>query len=746
MAKPRVTAAGGWAAALYSLRQSRKAGGMARLWQRMRSRNACKTCALGMGGARGGMTNESGHWPEVCKKSFQAQAADMQPPISEHFFEQTPLELLGRLSPQQCENLGRLAFPLLAGPGDTHYRRIPWDHALNTAATAITACDPQRFFLYVSGRSSNEAAFLAQWVARAYGTSNIHNCSYYCHQASGVALNKVYGSGTASVVLEDLAAADFALVIGANPACNHPRMLTQLMHLKRRGGKVAVINPLKELGLQRFRIPSDWRSMLFGSTIADIYLQPHIGTDVALLKALLKGIIERQGIDEEFVATYTEGWQQILEDINDTRWDALCQSCGIDRASIEQLVDILCSARRGILLWAMGLTHHENGVDNVLTLANVALARGWLGRPGSGLLPIRGHSNVQGIGSVGVTPALKQAFADKMQQLYGIDVPNSAGQDTYASMRAAHAGNIDAAILLGGNLYGSNPDSRWAEESLRTINTTISVSTKLNPGHIHGRGQTSLILPALCRDEENAWTTQESMFNFVRISEGGERLVSGEMRSEVDIIASLAEKILPEGRFDWGELRDHNCLRRQISQVVPGYAQIGEVQQHQSTPSTGDEFQIEGRTFHTPQFNTPSGKARFHVTPMPAAVPLADNTFRLMTIRSEGQFNTVVYDEEDLYRGVQRRDSLLMCHQDAQRLGFNEGDRVVVKSSAGSMEASIALVEIRAGNVAMYYPEANVLVPQKLDPLTQTPAFKGVIATVSAPQHQVALPVAAATN
>jgi molybdopterin-dependent oxidoreductase alpha subunit len=369
----------------------------------------------------------------------------------------------------------------------------------------------------------------------------------------------------------------------------------------------------------------------------------------------------------------------------------------------------------------MGLTHHAHGVDNVLALANLALARGWVGRSGCGLLPIRGHSNVQGVGSCGVTPALKQAFTSRLQELYGIPPAPRVGQDTYASMTAAAEGRIAAAVLLGGNLFASNPDRTWAAAALRRIGCTVSITTKLNEGHVQGRGRTALILPALARDEEAQATTQESMFNFVRLSEGGAPSVPGEMRSEVEIIAALAELILPPGRFDWTALRSHRHLRQEIARVVPGFAALGAID------DTRREFAIAGRVLHEPHFPTPDGRARFHVTPLPAFAPGPD-AFRLMTLRSEGQFNTVVYDEEDLYRGNRRRDVVMMAVEDAVRLGVAEGDRVVVETQAGRLEVVAAIAGLRPGNLAMYYPEANALVPRRLDPRSKTPAFKSVAA------------------
>ena len=724
MARPLVSAGGGLPAIRYTLRKAWESGDPLGLARRLLSHNACKTCALGMGGQRGGATNEAGHFPEFCKKSVQAQAGDMHAAITEELLARSPLAELRFRSSREFEALGRLAFPVIAEEGDTHFRRIGWNEAIDRTVASLRAAAPSRVFFYGSGRSSNEAAYLFQLIARAYGTANIHNCSFYCHNASSVALADVYGSGTASVALEDIAQADFALVAGANPASNHPRLITQLVAMRRRGGRVLVVNPLRELGLERFRVPSDARSLLFGSTVSDLYLQPHIGGDIALFKALLKGVIEAGALDRVFIADHTAGFDAVRADVEATSWETLVEASGVSRAQIEAAVRMITQARRGILMWAMGLTHHAHGVDNVGALANLALARGWLGRPGAGLLPLRGHSNVQGVGSVGVAPALRGVFAAAIEAAYDVQMPREPGQDTYASMEAAARGEIDAAVLLGGNLFGSNPDRTWAGAALRSIPFTVSLTTKLNEGHIHGRGRTSVILPVLARDEEPQPTTQESMFNFVRLSDGGSPAVHGELRAEVDVLSDLAARVLPVGRFDWASLRSHETLRREIARVVPGYADAAEI------GTARREFAVRGRVLHEPHFPTADTRAHFLVTALPDLVTSPDE-FRLMTVRSEGQFNTVVYEDADLYRGNLRRDVVMIAAEDAARLGIAEGDAVEVRTEAGRMWVAAAIVDIRPGNLAMYYPEANVLVPRHLDPRSKTPAFKSVIARLT---------------
>jgi molybdopterin-dependent oxidoreductase alpha subunit len=723
MPKPVVSAAGGFAAIRYSLRKGREAGGLFRLYRRLRSRNACKTCAFGMGGQRGGMVNELGGFPEVCKKSIQAQAGDMQRPILESFFREHSVEELERWTPMQLEYAGRLVFPVAWSDGETHFRRIGWIEALDRVAADLGSTPPAQSFFYASGRSSNEAAFLLQLLARAYGTRNIHNCSSYCHQASGVALTRMLGSGTATVTLDDLDLADFALVVGANPASNHPRLVVKLIELRRRGGMVIVINPLRELGLVRFRIPSAPRSLLFGSDVSNLYLQPHVGSDIAVFKALLKGVLERDGADRSFLQEHVEDWKAVEADAREADWGDLLHRCGLGRQEIDRAVNAIVRAKSGMCLWAMGLTHHEHGVHNILALGNLAMSRGWIGGRGRGLMPIRGHSNVQGVGSVGFTPALKQAFADKMAEVYGFSPGTEAGLDTYGSMEAAAAGQIKVAVLLGGNLYGSNPDQSWAGQALRKIGTAVHITTKLNPGHVHGRGRFNLVLPVLARDEERQATTQESMFNYVRLSDGGHPPPQGEARSEVEVVGALASRLLPPGPFPFERMSSHRAIREAIAAVVPGYAAIGGID------STRKEFQIGGRTFHEPRFNTESGKIRASRTPT-TTFEVGDGEFRLMTLRSEGQFNTVVYEEEDLYRGITRRDVVMMNAADGERLGLEEDKPVTVATSTGRMRAFVAFVDIPPGDLAMYYPEANVLVPRRVDRASGTPAFKSITARI----------------
>jgi molybdopterin-dependent oxidoreductase alpha subunit len=635
---------GGWPAIRYTFKKAREMGGLLPMWRAMRSRNACKTCALGMGGQRGGMVNERGSFPEVCKKSLQAMAADMQGAIRTEFWATYSLNELRQMTPQQLESCGRLARPVLAEPGATHYREIEWEEAYERITTRLRRTTPEESFWYFSGRSSNEAGFLLQLFARLYGTNNVNNCSFYCHQASGVGLTSSVGTGTGTIQLEDVEHADLVFVIGGNPASNHPRLMSTLKHVRRRGGQVIVINPVREVGMLNFRVPSDPWSLLFGTQIASLYVQPHIGGDLALLTGVAKRIDEMGKQDVGYLRQYCDDNEAWIEHLRGIAWSEIHAKSGVGAAEIQAIAERYVEAKNVVFSWTMGITHHVHGVENVQAIANLALMRGMVGRPHAGLMPIRGHSNVQGIGSVGVTPELKQAIFDNLQRQFDVKLPTTKGRDTLACMEAAHAGQMRAAFCLGGNLYGSNPDANFAAEALSRIDQIVYLNTTLNTGHAHGLGHETLILPVLARDEEPQATTQESMFNFVRLSDGGPRRLEGPA-SEIEVISQIAHRVLgSDGPIDWQQMARTSEIRQVIARVVPGWQAIAEIDR------TRREFFIEKRVLHEPEFATASGRAKLHRHTLPALYG-NDHQVRLMTVRSEGQFNTVVYEQEDIYRG-----------------------------------------------------------------------------------------------
>jgi molybdopterin-dependent oxidoreductase alpha subunit len=715
---------GGWGAIRNSLKMAHRAGGLWPMLKALASKNNCKSCALGMGGQKGGMRDEKGHFPAVCNKSFMAQASDMQGALPEVFFNQFDIPTLSKWTPRDLELSGRITQPVICEPGDSHYRQITWSEAIDRVVTKLKATSADRSFFYASGRSSNEAGFLLQLFARMYGTNNINNCSYYCHQASGVGLSQSLGTSTATIELDDLDHADLVFLVGANPASNHPRFMRVLMDVRRRGGQVIVINPARERGLENFSVPSDVRSLLFGSEIASLYLQPHIGGDISLFKAIAKSLLNLSKknpdcLDQNFIANHTKNFAEVKKDVQSESWETLISTSGISRAEIEKTAEIYSRSKNTVFAWAMGVTHHAFGVDNVQAIVNLALMRGMVGKKHAGLLPLRGHSNVQGIGSIGFTPQLKQKVLDNLESKFPVTLPTQPGLDTLACVEAANNGEFDFAWNLGGNLYGSNPDSRFAETALAKIGFSLFLNTTLNQGHFLGRGQTSLILPVLARDEEPEPTTQESMFSYIRLSNGGLQRYSGP-RSEVKIIAEIAQRVQENSPIPWKALSKTGNIREVISTIVPGFKPLQNIDQA--------EFHIEGRILHTPQFPLPDGKANFKVCPIPAVISNREkNSFTLMTVRSEGQFNTVVYEPDDRYRGVTCRNVVLLNEEDIKRIGLNEGDLVTIKNPTGVMTGQkLQAYPIKPGNVMMYYPESNVLVPRQIDPQSKTPSFKSI--------------------
>ncbi len=723
MRRPR--SGGGWKAIGYSMKLARRVGFL-NMWRAMRSKNTCKTCAVGMGGQLGGMVNEGGHFPEVCKKSFQAMASDMQGALRTDVIEKLSLNQLRAMTSRQLEMSGRISEPLYMAKGASSYKVTTWDHAISTLVERMQAAGPERSFFYASGRASNEAGFLFQMLARLFGTNYVNNCSYYCHQASGVGLGMAIGTGAGTVRLEDLQHTDLYILVGANPSSNHPRLMRSLMEMRRNGGRIIVVNPMRELGLENFRVPSDVRSLLFGTQIASQYVQPHIGGDLALLTGIAKDVIERSGHDKKFIAEHTEGFEDFLQTVQATSWNEIVIQSGVDRDTIRGIADQYVNAKNVVIAWCMGITHHLHGTRNVHAIANLALLRGMVGRAHAGVMPIRGHSNVQGLGTVGVTPVLKQNMLERFEKQLGIKPPTSPGFDTMACMDAAHAGSMDFALCLGGNLYGSNPNSKRAFDAIRKLKTLVYFSTTLNTGHAWGTGEETFILPVLPRDEEQQATTQESMFSYVRLSDGGPTR-HGNVRSEVSILAEIGRQIFPnDKRLDWSKMQSHAAIRELIADLIPGYEELKLID------ATKQEFHVPGRSVDHYQFPTASGKAKFHATQLPEQ-DLSPGQLRLMTMRSEGQFNSVVYDEEDLYRGQERRDVILMNAADIKQLGLHPEQRIKIKSDTGEMRYILVReFDIRAGNVAMYYPESNVLIPSTVDPLSKTPAFKSIAVTITA--------------
>jgi len=707
-----------------------------RLWQTLNHRSACLSCAWGTGGQNGGFRDELGEPLQRCLKSVEAITAELQPAVPEALFSGRSLAQLQALSSREADRLGRLARPLILREGRSHYEPLSWDHVHELVEAAFRR-PPERVASYSSGRSSNEAAYLLQLLLRALGSNNLADCSDLCHAPSTIGLTRAFGSGTSMVNLEGLQHADGVVLVGSNAPANHPRLMNELIRLRERGGTVIVINPVLEAGLLKFGSPAfPIRSMLGGgSAIASLFLQPVPGSDAAVFLGLQKALQERGAIDWAFVKAHSDGWQALIAQIETTPWEAITACCGLSREELEHTAARLAACRAVVFAWAMGITHHANGTSNVQAIANTAVLSGNVGRPGAGTMPIRGHSNVQGFGSMGVTVNLQEPMRRALEQLLGRPLSPVPGYDTRALIEAADDGRVDALLCLGGNLYGANPDSRQARRALGRIDTIAYLATKPNTGHFHGlAARQTLLLPVFNRFETPHRTTVESGNNWVRLNEpGSTHLAGGQLVSEVAFLAELAHRLHGSDPIDWRRLQDPAYVRELIARTVPGYAALAEID------ASRREFEVAGRVFHEPRFPTASGRAQLAVTPLPdLTLPAADHfgglaagerglVLSLITARSYGQHNTVVYKNGDQYRGMPHRDTILLNPEDLVASGLRAHERVTVQGEAGTLTGiEVIPGSIRRGAALMFYPEANVLMRALKDPESGTPAFKRV--------------------
>lgn len=704
-----------------------------KLWRTLLHKSACLSCSWGTGGQAGGFTNESGEKLQRCMKSVEAIASEIQPAISNNFFVRQNIGQLQQLTSLEADRLGRWSFPVILSQGATHYQRISWDEIYHLAETAFKTT-PERVASYSSGRSSNEAAFLLQLMMRALGSNNLADCSDLCHAPSTFGLKQMFGTGTSMVSLDSLKHTDCVVIAGSNASYNHPRFMNELIKLRERGGKVIVINPVKERGLVKFASPAfPLKSLLTGSDIASMYLQPIPGSDVALFIGMQKFLIEQGKVQQEFLQAHTENWSEVIAHASSTSWSTITQTCGISRSEIEAAAEIISSSAKVVFAWAMGITQQKNGVDNVVSIANTALMTGHVGKFGAGLMPVRGHSNVQGFGSMGVTVRLKQEIQQSLEKLLGRSLSRTPGYDTQALIAAADAGKVETLICLGGNLYGANPDSHKVKRALSKIKTIIYLATKPNLGHFHGLGQQTIIIPVLNRFENPHKTTVESGNNFVRLNdEGHTHLQDSDLIPEVNFLTEIAHRLHGSSPVNWRKLQDTKYVRQLIAQTIPGYEKIGEIDE------TKEEFTIKGRIFNQPHFPTASGKAMMSVTPLPQLdLPQPQDfgvtsythglVLALMTGRGYAQHNTVVYKIEDKYRGMPHRHCILINRSDAKNAGLQEHQRVIVKGNASQLEnIEIIYGDLRRGAALMFYPEVNVIFNAPVDSRCGTPAFKRV--------------------
>lgn len=662
--------------------------------------------------------------------------------VTPEFFAAHPVAELLTWSDHDLENAGRLTHPLAYDAASDTYQAIEWDDAFARIGQALASLpDPDMAEFYTSGRASNEAAFLFSLYAREFGTNNFPDCSNLCHEATSVGLPQAIGIGKGTVSLEDFDACDLIISMGHNPGTNHPRMMGTLHECARRGVPIIVFNPLRERALERFADPQDPIEMgTFGATrIASTYFQVKVGGDAAALKGIMKALMEadrdgRATLDHEFIARHTHGYEAFAQDLDATAWDDIEQASGLRRRDLEQVAQAYARANATIVTYGMGITQHERGTRNVQQIAALLLMRGNIGKPGAGICPLRGHSNVQGNRTVGITEKIDDAMFDRVEQTFGFRPPARPGHDAVDAMKAMAAGRAKALICLGGNFAIALPDAEQCERGMRQLDLAVHLNTKLNRSHLLV-GKQSIILPVLGRTESDVQAggaqsiTVEDSMSMVHASRGKLLPASTHLRSEPAIIAGMAQATLPHSRVPWAHLiEDYDRIRDLIEKIYPDF------RDYNARIRKPGGFRLPLPPTER-IWKTPSGKAEF----IPFAGLREDpdivegNILRLTTLRSHDQYNTTIYGLDDRYRGVfGRRDVLFMNASDLARHGIAHGDEVdIVTSLPGQGHRRLRLTAIRhdiaAGSVGAYYPEANNLCPLDYqDTESGTPGYKSI--------------------
>ena len=680
---------------------------------------------------------EHRHTAEFCENGAKAVIDEAtRNLLDREFFARHSLAELAEHTDYWLNQQGRITEPMAVRAGGTHYEPISWDDAFAMMARHLTAIEPDQAIFYTSGKVSNEAAFLYQLFARAYGTNNLPDCSNMCHESTSVGLAEVIGIGKGSVTLDDVHHAELIVIMGQNPGTNHPRMLSALEIAKQNGAKIIAVNPLKEAGLVRFKNPQTVRGVVGpGTGLADLYLQVRTNGDLALLQALGHLLVQWGALDRDFIDEHTVGFEEYAEALDRLDWDDVVASSGLTRAEIEEAARMLQASTKTVFCWAMGITQHHNAVATVKEIANVAFLQGNIGKPGAGLCPVRGHSNVQGDRTMGIWERVPEHFLDAIQGEFGFEPPRRHGYDSVAAIKALRDGDAKVFVGLGGNFVSAAPDTSVTEDALRAAALTVHVSTKLNRSHVV-HGEEALILPVLGRSEKDLTggvrqrVTVEDSMSAVHSSKGPIAPASEHLRSEVDIICTLAEATLEDGRgIPWSEFRsDYSNIRRRISRIVPGCAAYEE-----KVDQPGG-FTLPHPPRDTRTFPTDKDRAIFTVSPM-EVLQIPEGRLVLQTIRSHDQFNTTIYGLSDRYRGIEGGRRVIFLHRDdITALGFAEGDHVdIISEWKDGSERQVPTFRIVAydqprGCAAAYYPETNPLVPlEHTAEGSNQPAYKSVI-------------------
>ncbi|MGW3959444.1 FdhF/YdeP family oxidoreductase [Amycolatopsis sp. NPDC005003] len=681
---------------------------------------------------------------EFCENGAKAVAEEAtKRRVDRDFFATHPIGDLETKTDYWLGQQGRITEPFVLREGATHYEPISWDAAFELVAGELKALtDPNEAIFYTSGRTSNEAAFLYQLLVRSFGTNNLPDCSNMCHESSGAALSATTGVGKGSVSLADIHKADLIVVVGQNPGTNHPRMLSALEEAKGNGAKIIAVNPLPEAGLMRFKNPQNVRGVVGrGTPLADEFAQVRLGGDLALFQAvghlLLAWDAEAPGaiVDRDFVERVTEGFDDYAEHLREIDWPEIERATGLPREQIERVARMIASSERTIYCWAMGLTQHKHAVPTISEIANLALMRGMIGKPGAGLCPVRGHSNVQGDRTMGIWEKMPQSFMDALAAEFGIEVPREHGFDTVDAIRAMRDGRGKVFFAVGGNFASATPDSELTEKALRSCSLTVHVSTKLNRSHVvHGR--TALILPTLGRTERDVqasgeqFVTVEDSMSQVHTSRGRLRPASEHLLSEVAIITRLGEKLFGAGHaVPWRTFEtDYDLIRDRISRVVPG------CQDYNRRVREPDGFVLPHAPRDSREFTgTANGKGNFTVSALEYPQVPAGRLL-LQTMRSHDQYNTTIYGLSDRYRGIENaRRVVLVNPDDLAALGLADGALVDLVSEwrDGDRRATafrVVAYPTARGCAAAYFPEANALVPlDSVADKSNTPVSKAIV-------------------
>ncbi|MFG3353927.1 FdhF/YdeP family oxidoreductase [Streptomyces sp. NPDC048001] len=736
---PQVTApqhaAAGLPAIAHTLRAAQRQMGVARTARTLLRVNQkdgfdCPGCAW--------PEEDRRHTAEFCENGAKAVAEEATlRRVTPGFFAAHPVAELAGRSGYWLGQQGRITEPVYLAEGATHYEPVGWDRAFALIAEELRGLDsPDEALFYTSGRTSNEAAFLLQLFAREFGTNNLPDCSNMCHESSGSALTETLGVGKGSVTLEDLHRAELIIVAGQNPGTNHPRMLSALEKAKAGGARIISVNPLPEAGLERFRNPQSPLGAVRGVALTDLFLQIRIGGDQALFRLLNKLVLETPGaVDEEFVREHTHGFEAFAEAARSADWEETLAATGLARDEVERALAMVLSSRRTVVCWAMGLTQHKHSVATIREVVNLLLLRGDVGRPGSGVCPVRGHSNVQGDRTMGIFERPSPAFLDALEKEFGFAPPRHHGLDVVRSIEALRDGRAKVFFAMGGNFVGASPDTAVTEAAVRRARLTVQVSTKLNRSHAV-TGRRALILPTLGRSDRDVQAggrqvvTVEDSMGMVHASRGNLPPAGPRLLSEPAIVARLARAVLgPGSATPWEEFeRDYAAIRDRIARVVPGFEDFN------ARIARPGGFTLPHAPRDERRFPTATGKANFTAAPVEYPV-VGEGRLLLQTLRSHDQYNTTVYGLDDRYRGVRGgRRVVLVNPADALALGFADGDYADL---VGEWEDG---VERRApgfrvvhyptarGCAAAYYPETNVLVPLGATADTSnTPASKSVV-------------------